>query len=380
MTAPTAAAVRPAARVLRAAADLWCRDVVSCLWATLAEQIRQADGDPLEVLGSHWEFRFRPGDVRSEEFYLAGAWPEDVARSAAPDGGISSRWHRAAGSAAAVRGADVAGPQNAASNTNAAKDAHAADPLAELAGHTEAGRCVIAAVDNYHLPFRPAYHDVHAAHLIVVHAVDLAAGRVTVSDAMPPAFAGDIAAADFRNAWESGNPEDEQDAFFSDSRIDRRYLTVTVEPRPPLDLPQLKRLLGDGVRRFADGDERGPAGDWTGLPGLHRFLADLQQRSAAGDGSALRDAYPFGWGMQAQAGLHGELLRRMGADRDVPALREAGRRVEAVAHAWTGLRMCAAHGHPEPRSAAGELRAHATRLEETYRHAVAAVHEAWSAL
>ncbi len=341
------------APALRTAAGLWCRDVISCTWATLAEHVARAGRDPLHVLGPHWEFRFRPGDVRSEEFYFAGAWPEDLARSLAPESGIGSRWHRADDDE---------------------------DPLAELAAHTDAGRPVIAAVDNYHLPFRPAYHDVHAAHLVVVHAVDRDAGTVTVSDAMPPAFAGTITAADFRDSWESVNPGDEQDAFFSDSRIDRRYLTVTVPERPALDLLGLGHALDGNVRGFTGAAAHGPEGDWTGLAGLGRFLTDLRERTAAGDGQALRDAYPFGWGMQAQAGLHGELLRRFGAEHDVPALREAGRRVEAVAHAWTGVRLCAAHGHPDPLAALPELDAHATRLEEAYRHAVAAAHEAWRSL
>ncbi|MFQ6143748.1 BtrH N-terminal domain-containing protein [Streptomyces seoulensis] len=338
---------------LPTAAGLWYRDVISCLWATLAENIARAGGEPLDVLGLHWEFRFRPGDVRSEEFYFAGAHPDDVARSIAPYHGISSRWHRAA-----------------------ADD----DPLAELAELTGRGMLPVAAVDNFHLPFRPAYGDVHAAHLIVVHDVDLAAGTVTVSDAMPPAFSGVIDAAAFRRSWESANPSDEQDAFFSDSRIDRRYLTVTVGELPPLDRGLLKRALAADGERFAAGDERGPSGDWTGLPGLRRFLDDLREGAAAGEPGALRDAYPFGWGMQAQAGLHGELLRRLGVEHDVPELREAGRRVEAVAHAWTGVRLCAAHGHPDPRAALRELHGHAARLEEAYHQGVAAVHDAWRAL
>ena len=188
---------------------LWYRDVISCLQSTLAAVLIQAGHEPLPVLGAHWEFLFQPGTVRSEEFYYPCRYPDDPARSLAPDFPVRSQW---------------------------VWPASDADPLAEIRAALAAGRPIIAGVDNFFLPFRPAFGDVHAAHLLVVTGLDEAAGRISVSDAMPPAFAGSIALPDFMNAWSSTNPRDVQDAFFSDSGIDRRMLEVSLgETFPKVD-------------------------------------------------------------------------------------------------------------------------------------------------
>jgi predicted phage tail protein len=77
--------------------------------------------------------------------------------------------------------------------------------------------------------------------------------------------------------------------------------------------------------------------------------------------------------MQAQASLHGELLRRCGREWGVPALAVARRAVEAVAHAWTGLRITGAHGRTDPRAARADIAHHATVLRGAYAYAVDAV-------
>lgn len=314
---------------------LWCRDLVSCLQATFASVLLRRGHEPLEVLGAHWEFRHRPGDVRSEEFYFPEREPGDLLASIAPHHPVSSTW--AAG--------------------------HGDRPLDALAAALRDGP-VIAAVDNFHLPFRPAFGDVHAAHLLVVHALDEERGVAQVSDAMPPAFAGPIAIADFLRAWSSENPRDAQDAFFSDAGIERRYLRVSIgEPFPELDAAMLRGVLADNRRLHATG---GDGGDWCGRAGLVRYLDDVLERAAGGDARALEEAYPFGWGMQAQASLHGELLRTWGQRHAAPAVREAGRAVETVAHAWTGLRMTAAHGRTDPAAATPDLARHARRLRHAY--------------
>ncbi|WP_431876125.1 BtrH N-terminal domain-containing protein [Micromonospora marina] len=327
---------------------LWYRDPLSCLQTTFAAVVDTAGGDPLEVLGAGWEFRHIPGDVRTEEFYHPSRHPEDLGRSIAPHHHVRSRW------------------------TTPAADR---DPLSELADEIAAGRLPIAAVDNFHLPFRPAYHDVHAAHLIVVYGVDLARGLVLVSDAQPPAFTGPIRAEDFLAAWGSANPADDQDAFFSATRIDRRYLRVEIGDSRPLDRDGLRAAL----RANVDGFTAAPASDggaWTGLAGLRRYLDEVVAAAAAGDSATVRDVYPFGWSMQAQACLHGELLRTVGVDRDLPCLREAGRAVEAVGHTWSGLRVTAAHGWPAPQAAAESLEHHGARLQQRYQCAVEAVDRA----
>jgi hypothetical protein len=338
-------------RAASEAVPLWCRDLVSCLQSTFAMVLSTAGREPLNVLGTHWEFRFRPGDVRPEEFYYPCRVPGDLAASLAPEHPVSSRWRQ--------------------------PDA-AADPLAALEAALAAGQLPIAAVDNFYLPFRPAFGDVHAAHLIVVHGVDRARGEVSVSDAMPPQFRGPIAAADFLLAWSSPNPADAQDVFFSAAKIDRRFLTLTIgEPFPELDRDLLHRALTANLAGFSG---TGETADWVGTAGLDRFLAGLVEAAGRGESGPLADAYPFGWGMQAQASLHAELLRRFGSRAGLPELREAARLVEMAAHAWTALRMTAAHGREHPAAVTADLARHASALRRGYERALEAEAQAVSAL
>ena len=333
--------------------QLWYRDLVSCLQTTFATVLARAGEQPLEVLGAAWQFLYRPGEVRSEEFYYPGRFPADLGRSIAPHHPLSSRW---------VLPAD---PD---------------DPLAELRAVLDADRLAIAAVDNFHLPFRPAYGDVHAAHLLVVFGLDEERGLVHVSDAMPPAFSGAIPLEAFLASWDSANPSDEQDAFFSDSRIGRRLLDVTVGgPYPELTPDRLAGFLRADTERFRSGAADGPDGA-SGLAGLGRFTDELVERSRAGDVRAVRDLYPLGWGMQAQASLHGELLRRCGSSWQLPQLALAGRAVESVAHAWTGLRITGAHARDDAAPAADDLARHAAVLRRRYAEAVEAVSAAADSL
>lgn len=333
--------------------ELWYRDAVSCLQATLATVLLHAGRDALDALGLHWEFRYVPGDVRTEEFYVPCGVPGDPAASLMPHHPVRSRWQ--------------------------AVDA-GQEPLAALAERLADGAPVIAAVDNFHLPFRPAFGDVHAAHLVVVYGVDPAERTVLVSDAMPPAFQGAVPAADFLAAWSSANPEDTQDAFFSDARIDRRYLDVRLgRAWPEVDTALLHTAIRHSVDTFTGRCGEDTPG-LTGFAGLEAFLTQLRERAEAGDERALREAYPFGWGMQAQAALHGELLRRCGQRAELPPVREAGRLVESVAHAWTGVRVGAAHGLGDPRAAVPELARHASGLRRAYQEAVAGLDDALEVL
>jgi hypothetical protein len=353
----------PFATFIDGGAEFWCSDLVSCLQSTLATVLRHAGHDPLEVLGAHWEFRYKPGDVRPEEFYYPCSVPGDLAASLSPHFPVSSRWHR---------------------------PADPAEPLADLAATLASGQLVIAAVDNFYLPFRPAFGDVHAAHLVLIYGTDLAGGRVFVSDAMPPPFAGPIASDDFLRAWSSSNPRDAQDVFFSDARIDRRFMTLTMgEPFPRLDSQLLRQVLASNLAGFARRDGTAAktrngaiegtadgAGDWVGIVGLDRFLDMLLHACARADSATLAGTYPFGWGMQAQASLHAELLRSWSATADIPELREAARVVEAVAHAWTGLRITAAHGRENPPACTRELARHAAALRRGYEVALTGLREA----
>jgi hypothetical protein len=341
------------ARLVPGEITLWCRDLISCLQATVATVLAHHGQDPLGTLGAAWEFLYKPGDVTAEEFYFPCRQP-DLARSLCPHHPVRSAWRR---------------------------PADGERPLAELERAVAAGRLPIAAVDNYHLPFRPAFHDVHAAHLVVVYGIDLQRGEVHLSDAMPPAFQGPIPVADFERSWGSLNPDDHQDAFFSGARIGCRWLLVELEGRfPPMDAAWLRRVLAANLAGFVAAPRGGDPTGWAGLAGLRVFSDQLVGRARAGEARALEELYVLGWGLQAQASLHGELLRTRGGEWDLPALREAGRAVEAVAHAWTGLRITGAHGRGDPAGRAADLRRHGERLRRRHEEALEAVAMAVEAL
>lgn len=325
--------------------ELWYRDLVSCLQATFGTVLARAGADPLAVLGAGWRFLHLPGDVRSEEFYYPcppGESGPDLGAALAPHHELHSRWWQPA-------------DEN--------------DVWHEIRETLADDRLVIAAVDNFHLPFRPAYGDVHAAHLVVIYGLDEVRGLVYVSDAMPPAFRGAVPIEAFLRSWDSANPTDVQDAFFSDSRIGKRCLDVRLDAQPG---PLTPELLGGYLSTDVEGFTTTTSAR-TGLAGFDAFAAELVDRCRAGDVTALQELYPFGWGMQAQASLHGELLRRCGKEWGNPELAGAGRAVEAVAHAWTGLRITGAHGLSDPRDAATDIKRHATVLRSKYASAVDAV-------
>jgi hypothetical protein len=345
----------PATTVVSHPVRQWYRDPVSCLQATLATVLLHWGEDPLPVLGLGWEFLYLPGDTRPEEFYYPCRHDGDVAHSIAPYHPFHSGWWR-----------PVSGEE----------------PLLEVAERLERDELVIAAVDNYYLPFRPAFRDVHAAHLLVVCGMDSDKGEIRVSDAMPPAFQGGIPVDDFLRGWSSGNPPDVQDDFFSDAVIGRRCLDVRASvPLMPVGRDLLRSALEANLRGF---DGRDGAGDGraalSGLAGLRCYLDELIRKSRAGDTRVLAELYPFSWGMQAQSYLHGELLGTLGEDWGIPVLREAGRAVASVSYAWTGLRMTGAHGRGDPVAAAPVLAGYARRLRHSYECAVEAVGRVLDAL
>jgi hypothetical protein len=330
--------------VTTAPVQLWTRDLGSCLQAVFATFLLRCGQDPIDTLGAAWNFRYIPDDWRSEEFYYP-CGGRSLAESLAPYHPLVSAWR-----------------QGGASD----------DPLRPLREELARGCLPVAAVDNFHLPFRPAFGDVHAAHLLVVCGIDDEAGTVCVSDAQPPAFQGPIPVADFMRAWGSANPEDVQDAFFSNSPLDRRWLEVrTTGPFPVADSDFVRHVLGENVRAL-----RAPVAgsEWFGLAGLERFVDRLLTRRAGDERrSALEEQYVLSWGLQAQADLHAAFLRAAGARCDAPSLSEAGCLVDRVAHAWTGLRMTGAHGRLDRPDFGLELRWHAGCLVRAHEEAVDAI-------
>ncbi|MEV0568397.1 BtrH N-terminal domain-containing protein [Dactylosporangium sp. NPDC050588] len=307
---------------------LWTRDLGSCLHGTLATVLLHDGHDPVTVLGAPWEFRRKAGAWTTEEYYYH-AEPDSLAKRLALFHPFESSWHRSPG-------------------------------LDELRDALAAGVLPIAAVDNFHLPFRPAFHDVHAAHLLVVWRITDT--EVFVSDAQPPAFQGPIPIADFMASWGSANPADDGDVFFSASPSDRRWLHASMRgPVPEPDRAWTADVIRENVARF----RRPSEGDTlSGVDGLRDYLDELCALPP-GSGAAevaLSELYVISWNIQAQAGLHAEFLRRQGLALRSLDLTEAAARVNAVAHGWTGVRMTGAHSRVWDRHRPAELRAHSSEL------------------
>lgn len=325
----------------------WYRDTLSCMQTTIATLLIHAGEDPLATLGLAWDFLHVPGDFRPEEFYLPCRFPGDPVRTMLPYHDVSAQW----------------------------RVADSADPLPELTAALADGRLPVIVTDNYHLPFRPAYHDLHSIHLLVVYDVDTARGALHVSDAQPPSYLDTLDAETLGEAWFVRSPQDDQDAFFTGARLRplARWLDVRLRtPFPELDAGRLRTALTSNLDRFHQPAQHNDRAR-VGLAGLAEYTAELVEQAKAGDGDALVEAYTYGWGMQAQAALHGELLRVLGTGWRHPALAEAGRKVESVAHRWSALRVQAGHGRLDPPACAADLVLHASRLHAAHEEALGSI-------
>jgi hypothetical protein len=333
-------------RVGGAEVVLWCRDTVSCLQATLATVLRNRGWDPVEALGGRFEFRFVPEDRPDEEFYYP-CGTSGLRDRLFPFHDVVLDWQVADGPAQGL------------------------DALRAGLGQ---GYLPIAAVDNYHMPFRPAYRDVHAAHLVVVCGVG--DGTVTVSDAMPPAFQGPVPTEAFLAGWFSANPRDHQDVFFSGRPIAGRWLRVRA-PAPPAQpgATSVRTVLEHNVETYRGaGDEHGGA---RALAGLRAYIDAVVATGAPH--ASLTHLYTYGWSLQAQASLHAEWLRHHAGGARERALAELAATVDRVCTAWTGLRVRAAHQGDEPARWAPQLRSSADRLAHAYGAAVAGMEQVLAA-
>ncbi|ROQ69492.1 butirosin biosynthesis protein H-like [Streptomyces sp. 840.1] len=288
----------------------WYDDLSSCLQTDIGYVLERAGWDPVQALGAGWRFCAPTGPVESVEyFHPAGDRVEEYFCLHHP---VSLRWHS---------------PRDAAA-------AHH-DVVASLAR----GVPPVVAVNNYHLPFRPAYHDVHAAHLIVVTAYDPERDVYRIADPMPPAHRGDLPRSVLDEARHRLAVDDTSDPFFAGSSPSWRWLEVrTTGPQPLPSLPWLREVLTDNVASMRDAAAAG------GPAVLVRLLDELPGRIRREGVRALQEIYVLGWPAQAEASLHSTFLTRAGLHFERPDLVEAARWVDLVAHSWTGLRVGAAHG------------------------------------
>nr|AGS49849.1 hypothetical protein [uncultured bacterium esnapd17] len=278
-------------------AQAWYDDLCSCLQVDLAAVLDAHGWDGLQAVGAGWRFGLGTVDFEPVE-YFHPAGPRAFLRHHP----VHVQWHH---------------PEDRVA-------AH--DTILEA---LSSGIRPIVAVDNYHLPFRPAYRDVHAGHLIVVEGFDPVRESFAVHDPMPPAYRGILPRAILENARESPNPDDGSDPFFAGTSPAWRWLEVRPEgEQPELTWPWLRDVILDNLRD-------------NGLAEFQALLDDL-------DTEDLHRLYVIGWPAQAEASVHAQFLARAAQRLQRPALAEAARWVDLVASAWTGVRIAAAHAPADP--------------------------------
>jgi hypothetical protein len=290
--------------------DHWAQWLGNCMHSCVGSVLRYHGVDPVPVFGAHWEFHYRPGDARPDEYYH----PEragDLLGTLAPHHAIRSAWHEPPDDESAWE---------------------------EVRAEVDAGRPPVVAVDNFHLPFRPAYGDVHANHLVVVYGHADGGETVHVLDSSPPGHRGPMPYADLRRARRSENPrEHERDTFFAGSPIRNRWLGIEVcGPPPEIDEAWVRRVLAANVEGFRTAGE---PGELAGVAGLGRCL-DLSIAGLQGPDpvAAIDELYVLVGAELGSIGSHARFLTETGGRHGWWPLVELGRDVARVGHHWTALR------------------------------------------
>lgn len=295
--------------------ELWRHDLVGCLHTSIASVLLFHGHDPTVVLGAAWDFYYPPGDARPEEYYYPCRWGSLV-ESLAPFHPVSSRWY-------------VPGDPGEA--------------WTRVRDSVTHGEPSIVAVDNYFLPFRPAYRDVHSAHLVVVYGYDDEGNQTYVLDAVPPAYKGPLSLDELDAARGSGNVvENDRDWFFAGSAIEHKILELTFgDSFPELTPEWVGGVLDDNVARFARDDDAA----YAGRPGLARYARAVIERCHGGEGEdALEELFAVGGIALDSTALHAEFLYAASRRLGIEPLARLGRRVDRLAHHWTAIRIHAAKG------------------------------------
>jgi len=306
-------------RTVLAPISFWFHDLGSCLHDCIGTVLRYHGKDPLLTLGASWEFYHSPKDFNHEEFYYPSPRPS-LAESMMPFHPVRSTWHRS-------------------------EDAETA--LVEIKEVVGNGQPVIVAEDNFYIPFRPAFGDIHAAHLLVMYGFDEEASQVYVLDSTPPIFQGAIGVRDFLAARNSTTPvQGQQDFFFAGTPIANRWLYLEVGANfPELTRSWVSEVVATNLCRFRS---TVPGEAFSGLEGLGRYLRAVCERAAGAEGGkALEELHVVSYAYQAEVSLHAEFLMAAGRRLDWYELAEVGRQVDLLANSWTGLRMLGGHGFVE---------------------------------
>lgn len=333
--------------------EFWFHELCSCLQDCFGTLLRHQGQNPMNALGASWWFYHDMEPVRGEEFYYPAPRPS-LGENLMPFHQVRAEWREPA---------DV--------------ESGWQDIRASILD----GRPAIVAVDNFHMPIRPAFGDVHAAHLMVVWGFDDEAREVYLLESTPPQYTGPVGLEDFMRARASVNESrpHTRDYFFADSSIRGRWIDVTMGEFPVVDREWVAQVVTANTRGFT---APGTGPGWAGLTGLESWLTRVCERAANVDeaGTALAELYTVGWAAQAATALHGDFLREVGNRFGCDALVYAGRSVDRLASQWTPLRILGAHGSAGGQSVAEQLWERSLRFVADHRNAVRQLESAATAL
>lgn len=296
--------------------SFWYFDPLSCLYSTIGTLLHSYGRDPLRVLGRNCQFELCPLDVPLAEYYhIERPGSLGLVDTIAPDLSVDSIWE-------------------------------SLGSISELADHVQREGFVVLAVDNFYLPFRPAFNDVHAAHLVIVSdsRVDPVDGlQFYLIDAQPPAFRGWISADAVAASTFSHNPPDVQDKFFSAKPIEGRFLRFEL----PTASSVRELSLRDSLSRMATNWTNPTVSDnyLSGLPAVDYLATELARSTddASDTSVSLSMLYTFGWSPQAEAFLAASNFTQAAQrENDLCLLKIAGL-MRDVSLAWTELRLAGAY-------------------------------------
>jgi hypothetical protein len=332
----------------------WRHDLAGCLHASMASLLEAQGCDPLEVLGAAWKFHYRTGDVRREEYYFPCEPDTSLLASMAPHHPVRSTWHH---------------------------PATADQGWAQVRARIDAGRAVAVAVDNFELPFRPAYQDVHANHMVLVHGYDDQRGTVRVMDTVPPRFDGEILQRELAASRDSGNSiAHDRDMFFTDAPIANRWLEIEVDQDtfPAFDRTFVTQVIQANLHAFQTPRRNSTEAVLDGLPGQRAFLDEMAQQYGAGQ-DICDELFVTAGVLLATTALHADWLAHAARRLEVPELAEAARRVERTAHHWSAVRILAARTRSR-HTTVGQLTRRFDALMDDHRRALRDLAAALTAL
>jgi len=290
--------------------ELIRNELDTCLLSTFSSILRHAGRDDEALLGTTWDFHFPRTGVRREEYYLPLPRGSLIERLA-PFAGLTSEW------------------------LTASDDASGWTLLKQ---ELVAGRPTAIAVDNFYLPFRPAYHDVHSNHLILAYGFDEDQGTVFVLDATPPRFMGEVSLIDLQQARGSSNLKSgSRDHFFTNSTIAYVLLRLSAPPCPAPQWSPAALLTASVTRAIGELRHADYGTAWlSGIAGLAE-LAELVEHNAL---DYTEDLFIFTGTLLAQRARYARFLERSGGFTATPALlAHLAGRASSITHQWATVRI-----------------------------------------